>query len=104
MAALFAPILFGASTKPLGDAAHIQLDGIPIGITAASFVAKPLHFRGGSIGEAAVSGVVNDLTVSGRMLEAIGGQRTVPLLIEDGGAVQSGSQGRGCIVATGLKL
>jgi len=33
-----------------------------------------------------------------RMLDATGGQRTVPVLVEDGRAVQIGWQGRGCIV------
>ena len=33
-----------------------------------------------------------------RMREATGGQRMVPVLIEDGKAVQIGWQGRGCIV------
>ena len=35
-----------------------------------------------------------------RMLDATGGQRTVPVLVEDGRAVQIGWQGRGCIVAS----
>jgi mycoredoxin len=34
-----------------------------------------------------------------RMLEATGGQRLVPVLIEDGKATQIGWQGRGCYVA-----
>ncbi len=33
-----------------------------------------------------------------RMLLATGGQRTVPVLIEDGKVAQIGWQGRGCIV------
>jgi len=36
-----------------------------------------------------------------RMREATNGQRTVPVLIEDGKAVQIGWQGRGCIAGTG---
>jgi len=38
-----------------------------------------------------------------RMQEVTGGQRTVPVLVEDGKAVQIGWQGRGCIVAVGSK-
>lgn len=34
-----------------------------------------------------------------RMLEISGGQRTVPLLAEDGDLVQIGWQGRGCVVS-----
>lgn len=38
-----------------------------------------------------------------RMLQATSGQRTVPVLVEDGKAVQIGWQGRGCIVSAGSK-
>lgn len=34
-----------------------------------------------------------------RMLAATGGQRMVPVLVEDGKATQIGWQGRGCMVA-----
>ena len=34
-----------------------------------------------------------------RMREVAGGQRTVPILVEDGKVVQVGWQGRGCIVS-----
>ena len=36
-----------------------------------------------------------------RIYDATGGQRTVPVLIEDGKVVQVGWQGRGCVVAKG---
>jgi hydrogenase expression/formation protein HypE len=68
---LFAPILCGSSTEPLGDAAHITVNGTRIAITADSFVVSPLTFRGGSIGELAVNGTVNDLAVSGARAEAL---------------------------------
>jgi hydrogenase expression/formation protein HypE len=68
---LFAPILFGSSTEPLGDAAHISLNGTRLAITADSFVVSPLTFPGGSIGELAVNGTVNDLAVSGARAEAL---------------------------------
>ena len=68
---LFAPLLFGGSDGPLGDAAHVQINGTRIAITTDSFVVKPLRFPGGSIGELAVNGTVNDLAVSGARAEAI---------------------------------
>src|ERR1700675_5125877 len=68
---LFAPLLFGASPGPLGDAAHIQINGTQIAITTDSFVVKPLRFPGGSIGELAVNGTVNDLAVSGARAETM---------------------------------
>src|SRR6202035_2613011 len=68
---LFAPLLFGAYPTPLGDAAHIQINGTRIAMTTDSFVVKPLRFPGGSIGELAINGTVNDLAVSGARAEAI---------------------------------
>ena len=68
---LFAPLLFGSSPGPLGDAAHIQINGTRIAMTTDSFVVKPLSFPGGSIGELAINGTVNDLAVSGARAEAI---------------------------------
>ena len=68
---LFAPLLYGATTEPLGDAAHVNLNGARVAITTDSFVVKPLRFPGGSIGELAVNGTVNDLAVSGARAEAL---------------------------------
>jgi hydrogenase expression/formation protein HypE len=68
---LFAPILCGSMTEPLGDAAHLTVNGARIAITADSFVVSPLQFRGGSIGELAVNGTVNDLAVSGARAQAL---------------------------------
>src|SRR4029077_5784550 len=68
---LFAPLLFGSNSGPLGDAAHIKINGTRIAMTTDSFVVKPLRFPGGSIGELATNGTVNDLAVSGAKAEAI---------------------------------
>ncbi|MGC1582243.1 MAG: AIR synthase related protein, partial [Candidatus Acidiferrales bacterium] len=67
---LFVPLLFESSSEILGDAAHVQIDGIRVAFTTDSFVVKPLRFPGGSIGELAVNGTVNDLAVSGAGAEA----------------------------------
>src|SRR6185437_14234167 len=64
---LFAPLLFGSTPGPLGDSAHIDINGSTVAITTDSFVVKPLRFPGGSIGELAV----NDLAVSGARAEAL---------------------------------
>src|ERR1019366_3221419 len=56
---LFAPLLFPTSSEPLGDSAHLDVNGIAIAITTDSFVVRPLTFPGGSIGELAVNGTVN---------------------------------------------
>jgi hydrogenase expression/formation protein HypE len=68
---LFAPILFGTSTEPLTDAARLAVANSSVAITTDSFVVSPLSFPGGSIGELAINGTVNDLAVSGARPEAI---------------------------------
>jgi len=68
---LFAPLLMGDATEPLSDAAHVDMGGTCVAITADSFVVKPLQFPGGSIGELAVNGTVNDLAVSGARAQAL---------------------------------
>ena len=68
---LFAPLLYGASSSPLADAAQLSIGGARIAITTDSFVVKPLSFPGGSIGDLAINGTVNDLAVSGAEAEAL---------------------------------
>src|ERR1700691_2601587 len=68
---LFAPFFFPASTGPLADAAHLKINGAQMAVTTDSFVVKPLVFPGGSIGELAVNGTVNDLAVSAARCEAM---------------------------------
>jgi len=77
---LFVPLLFGGSSEVLGDAAQVQVNGSRVAITADSFVVRPLSFPGGSIGELAVNGTVNDLAVSGARPEAL----VVTFLLEAG--------------------
>jgi len=68
---LFIPLLDNPSTGPLGDAAHLSMNGTRLAITTDSFVIRPLRFPGGSIGELAVNGTVNDLAVSGARAETL---------------------------------
>ena len=68
---LFAPILFGPAIEPLADAAHLDINGARVAITTDSFVVKPLRFPGGSIGELAINGTVNDLAVSGARAQTL---------------------------------
>ena len=67
---LFVPLL-AQSSGPLGDAALVEVNGTSIAMTTDSFVVRPLRFPGGSIGELAVHGTVNDLAVSGARAEAL---------------------------------
>jgi hydrogenase expression/formation protein HypE len=68
---LLMPILRGPAAGPLGDAAFMQFGQARIAMTADSFVVRPLRFPGGSIGELAVNGTVNDLAVSGAIPRAL---------------------------------
>jgi hydrogenase expression/formation protein HypE len=77
---LIVPLLCDSPTGPLGDAAHLMMNGAPLAITTDSFVVKPLRFPGGSIGELAVNGTVNDLAVSGARAQSL----VVTLILEAG--------------------
>ena len=63
---LFLPAFRNPALENLGDAAVLDLGGQPrLAMSTDSFVVQPLFFPGGSIGELAVNGTVNDLAVSG---------------------------------------
>ena len=63
---LFLPAFRNPSLENLGDAAVLDLgSGTRLAMSADSFVVRPMFFPGGSIGELAVNGTVNDLAVSG---------------------------------------
>jgi len=62
---LFLPAFRNAALENLGDAAVLDLGGGKIAMSTDSFVVQPLFFPGGSIGELALNGTVNDLAVSG---------------------------------------
>jgi hydrogenase expression/formation protein HypE len=70
---LLAPAL---GLDELADAATV--DGLAL--TSDSFVVKPIRFPGGSIGELAVNGTVNDLAVAGARPLAL----TLSLVLEEG--------------------
>jgi hydrogenase expression/formation protein HypE len=77
---LFVPLLSGATPQALADAAHVEINGASFAITTDSFVVNPLRFPGGSIGELAVNGTMNDLAVSG----ACGKVMVVTFVLEEG--------------------
>jgi hydrogenase expression/formation protein HypE len=51
--------------EPLEDAASLSVAGARLALTTDSYVVSPLFFPGGNIGDLAVNGTVNDLSVSG---------------------------------------
>jgi hydrogenase expression/formation protein HypE len=50
---------------PLGDSAVVPVGGSRIAFSTDSYVVKPMFFPGGSIGDLAVNGTLNDLAMSG---------------------------------------
>jgi len=62
---LFLPAFRNPTLENLGDAAVLETAGARLAFSTDSFVVQPLFFPGGSIGELAVNGTVNDLAVSG---------------------------------------
>jgi hydrogenase expression/formation protein HypE len=68
---LIAPAFANPSIAPLSDAATFLLGGTRVATSADGYVVKPLRFPGGSIGELAVNGTINDLAVSGARATAL---------------------------------
>jgi hydrogenase expression/formation protein HypE len=68
---LIAPSFANPVLAQLSDAATFHLGGARVATTADGYVVRPLRFPGGSIGELAVNGTVNDLAVSGARATAL---------------------------------
>ncbi len=64
---LIVPILSNPILESLSDSAVFAIGNTRVATTADAYVVKPLQFKGGSIGELAVNGTVNDLAVSGAL-------------------------------------
>lgn len=62
---IFAPAFGGEVLAQMGDAAVLSLGGARLAFSTDSYVVRPLFFPGGSIGDLAVNGTVNDLAMSG---------------------------------------
>ena len=62
---VFLPSFADASLDLLGDSAVLDVAGGRLAFSTDSFVVRPLFFPGGSIGDLAVNGTVNDLAMSG---------------------------------------
>lgn len=77
---LLFPTFDNAALAPLSDAGLVPLGTMRLALTTDSFVVRPLIFPGGSIGELAVNGTVNDLAVSGATPLAL----ACALIIEEG--------------------
>ena len=62
---LFLPAFRNSVIENLGDAAVFRLPAGRLAFSTDSYVVRPLFFPGGSIGDLAVNGTVNDLAMSG---------------------------------------
>jgi hydrogenase expression/formation protein HypE len=77
---MFVPLLGGGVLDQMADAGGFDLDGIGLALTTDSYVVKPLRFPGGSIGDLAVNGTVNDLAMAGARPLAL----SLSLILEEG--------------------
>jgi hydrogenase expression/formation protein HypE len=66
--------------EPLEDSARLTINGSRIALTTDSYVVSPLFFPGGNIGDLAVNGTVNDLSMAG----------AVPLYLSAGFILEEG--------------
>ncbi|NWJ48275.1 MAG: hydrogenase expression/formation protein HypE [Chloroflexi bacterium] len=62
---LFLPAFKNPTLQALGDSSVLEVLGGRLAFSTDSFVVQPLFFPGGSIGDLAINGTVNDLAMSG---------------------------------------
>ncbi len=62
---LFLPAFGAAADAGMGDSAVVDVAGARLAFSTDSYVVQPRFFPGGSIGDLAVNGTVNDLAMSG---------------------------------------
>ncbi|GAB91403.1 NiFe-hydrogenase maturation protein HypE [Gordonia rhizosphera NBRC 16068] len=77
---LFLPSFGAAADANMGDSAVLDLGGLRLAFSTDSFVVRPPEFPGGSIGDLAVNGTVNDLAMVGARPTAL----STAFIIEEG--------------------
>lgn len=77
---LFLPLFTNEFLEPLHDGATVAVDGARLAFSTDSYVVSPIFFPGGTIGELAVNGTVNDLSMCG----------AVPLYLSAGFILEEG--------------
>jgi hydrogenase expression/formation protein HypE len=78
--AVFLDAFRNPALESLEDAARLQIAGATLALTTDSYVVSPLFFPGGDIGDLAVNGTVNDLSMAG----------AVPLYLSAGFILEEG--------------
>ena len=81
---LVVPLLANPALEQLSDAGLLNVGRTRLALSTDAFVVRPIRFPGGSIGELAVNGTVNDLAVSGARPIAL----SVALVLEEGLAAE----------------
>jgi hydrogenase expression/formation protein HypE len=77
---LLVPAFANATLEAMADAGTVSVLGGNVAMTTDSFVVNPITFPGGTIGELAVNGTVNDLAMAGAKPIAL----TLSLILEEG--------------------
>ncbi len=77
---LFVPAFESEALAELGDSGVVTIGDTSVAMTTDTFVVKPLRFPGGSIGELAVCGTVNDLAAAGAKAQAL----SLAFVLEEG--------------------
>lgn len=80
---LFLPAYGSAADAALGDSAVLEVGEARIAFSTDSYVVRPMFFPGGSIGDLAVNGTVNDLAMSGAQPMAM----STAFILEEGTAL-----------------
>jgi hydrogenase expression/formation protein HypE len=80
---LFLPAYGAAAEASLGDSAVVEVAGARLAFSTDSYVVRPMFFPGGSIGDLAVNGTVNDLAMSGAQPLAL----STAYILEEGTAL-----------------
>ena len=80
---LFLPAFGSAADARMGDSAVLQVGAERLAFSTDSYVVKPLFFPGGSIGDLAVNGTVNDLAMAGAQPMAL----STAFILEEGTAL-----------------
>ena len=77
---LVLPIFDNPVLSPLHDGAVLDIDGQRLAFSTDTFVVDPIFFPGGSIGDLAVNGTVNDLAMCGAIPQYL----SAGLILEEG--------------------
>ncbi len=82
---IFLPAFANTALEARHDGALLAISGVKLAITTDSYVVQPLVFPGGTIGDLAVNGTVNDLAMCGARTVAL----SAGFILEEGLAMET---------------